>query len=72
VQAVVYARKDDAGARTMKHGVKSSATSAYGSNISLSNTYAYYETRQETDPNGGGAWTVAAVNAAKLLANVVS
>jgi hypothetical protein len=67
-----YARKDDAGARTMKHGVKSSATSAYGSNISLSNTYAYYETRQETDPNGGGAWTVAAVNAAKLLANVVS
>lgn len=63
----LWARKDDAGVRTIDGvarigGVNYDKGNAFG----LTSTYAPYENLWTTDPSTAAAWTVAGVNAAEL------
>lgn len=69
---VWYGRKTDAGTRTIKGSVKSGASTASGADTALATTYGYGRGQFDTDPNGGGAWTIAAVNAAEYGVEVVA
>lgn len=62
VDPIVYARKDDAGTRTITNHIKSGTTVVDGPNIALSTTYQYIDNIQQTDPNTSAAWTVTGVN----------
>lgn len=68
VQLKATAIKDDTGARTLQVCTKSGATvSNHGSALALSNTaYSSVFAALSTDPNGGGAWTKAAVDALQI------
>ena len=57
-----YARKDDAGARSIAQVVLSSSATEQSPPLSLGNTYQYWLDFVEVDPNTGTAWTAAAVN----------
>lgn len=68
VQAVVAARKVDAGNADLTVGIKSS--SAEGSTTTTLGEgaiYGHHRHAQDVDPNTGEEWTEAAFNAAKLL-----
>lgn len=66
VQIVDAALKDDAGARSIAHLVKSGATEVTSVAIPLSTDRKLYTTVQETDPATGAAWTQAGVNGAEF------
>jgi hypothetical protein len=57
-----YARKDDAGARSVNQVCLSGGTTETGAAISLGNTYNYYLDVIENDPNTSAAWTVTNFN----------
>jgi hypothetical protein len=57
-----YARKDDAGARTIAQVCLSSSTTEQSSNIALGASYQYYQDVLEMDPNTSAQWTVANFN----------
>lgn len=63
VQAVMLARKTDAGTRNAQLRVKSGGTEVGGVDTPLASTYQYQTRLDLTDPNTGVAWTQAAVNA---------
>jgi hypothetical protein len=61
------ASKSDAGAKTMSLRTKSGATDSAGSAgtaLAPGTSYTWSTSYFQTDPNGGGAWTGAALNAA--------
>lgn len=62
LQVSVRARKDDAGARSIRTRVKSGATEANGASNALNTTYQYFADIYPTDPATGAAWTDTAVN----------
>jgi hypothetical protein len=66
VQARMFAKKTDSGARSGQIRVKSGATEAGGADTVLSTSYTWLSRVGVTDPNTGAAWTAAAVNAAQL------
>jgi len=59
-----YARKDDAGTRMIAQVCISNGTVELSSNVSLNNTYTYFQDILENDPHTGSAWTVSNFNAA--------
>lgn len=61
----VHARKDDTGAKFIRHVCRSSASETEGASQALSTSYDWYGRMFETDPNGGIAWTITAINAAE-------
>lgn len=63
VQVSAFAEKTDAAARSIALQVKSGATTSDGSDYALAASYGKHERLLLTDPNGGGAWGAAAVNA---------
>lgn len=67
VKAKVAALKDDAGARSIKVGVRSGSTNGLSAAKSLGTSQAYHSHILETDPNTGSAWTPAAVDAVEAL-----
>lgn len=72
VQSSYFARKDDAGSRTVKSVVRSGAgAESNGASVSVSDTYVYYIDLHATEP-GGAAWTVAKVNDAQVGVEVVA
>ncbi len=60
-QSVLFARKTDAGTRSIKSVARLSATETDSADKGLSTTYLYYPDMRETKP-GGGVWTVTDVN----------
>lgn len=62
-------RKTDGGDGNIQLGLKSSATTGLGTDKPISTAYTYYQDVFDSDPNGGGAWSVAAVNALELQLN---
>ena len=66
VQATSYAQVSSNSVRSIKNAVKSGATVAVSASAALTTTATAVTTVQETDPNGGAAWTIAAVNAAEI------
>lgn len=65
VQTCLYARKDDAGTRTVAPVCRSGTTDYVGSNVNLGDTYAYLLSIRETDPDTAAAWTVSGFNSAE-------
>lgn len=65
VQVLPFARKDDAGVRSIVSVARVSATEVDGPAQALTTTYKYYADVRETKP-GGGAWTITDVNAAEF------
>lgn len=63
--------KDDAGARSIKVGVRSSSTDSVDAGTALSTAQIYYIKISETDPATATAWTESGVNAAQALFEVV-
>lgn len=70
VDAVVvwpYARKDDAGLRSIRAATKSGSTLGdNGSDLALNQQYAYFMGLFESDPNTSAAWTLANAEAAEF------
>jgi hypothetical protein len=73
IQLTYAARKDDAGARSVKSVVKVSGTSYFGSTNSLPDgNYAYFTDQWILNPNTGLNWTISGVNGAAYGYNMVS
>lgn len=69
VQAEHRSRKTDGGDGNIQVGLKSVATTGVGADRPITTAYTYYTDIFDNDPNGGGAWSVAAVNALQLQLN---
>lgn len=67
VKTKVAVQKDDAGARSLKVGVRSGTTNGLGSAVSLGTSYKYISNIHETDPNTGVAWTASGVDNVEAL-----
>lgn len=67
VQLNVAALKDDAGARGLKVGMRSSSTDSVDAGTALTTSQLYYQRVLETDPATTAAWTESGVNAAEAL-----
>ena len=65
VQAVPFARKTDAGTRSIKSVARLSATETDSADAVLMTTYRYFPDMRETKP-GGGAWSISDVNSAEF------
>lgn len=72
VAPVLYSRKTDAGTRVTRAVIKSNTDILNGPNKSETASYVVQQFIQETDPQGGGAWTAARVNAVQLGIEVVT
>lgn len=66
VQLSSHTAKDDAGARSFRHRVDSDSNVETGTDKALSTSFQTWYDMFVTDPDGGGAWTVAQLNAAKF------
>jgi hypothetical protein len=66
VQTLLYARKDDAGTRSVAPVVRTSSTDYVGTSQSLSASYQYLTEIFEIDPNAAAAWTISTVNSAEF------
>lgn len=71
VQVNARVRKDGAGVSKYKIGLRSDATTAYSPNKAPAVAYTTQFFVAEHDPNGGGAWTKASVEAAKIGIEIV-
>lgn len=72
VQILPYARKTDAGARSIKSIARlSGGTEEDGTERALLTTYQYFADIRETKP-GGGAWSIADVNGAEFGVKVTT
>lgn len=67
VRVKVAAAKDDAGARSLKVGVRSGAVDSLSAAKALSTSQLYYSNIHEVDPATGLAWSPSAVNALEAL-----
>lgn len=65
VQVLPYARKTDAGTRSIKSVARLSGTEEDSADKTLSTSYAYLKDIRETKP-GGGAWSISDVNSAEF------
>jgi hypothetical protein len=75
INAVIHrtlARKDDAGARSIKQICESGATEELSATYALGSSYSYYDDILETDPNTAAAWTAANFNAATFGVKEIS
>lgn len=71
VQTNTHANKDDAGARSIRHVVKSASAVELSSDIALGATLLDYAAMFHKDPNTAAAWTEAGFNAAEFGFEVV-
>lgn len=71
VQILSYARKTDAGTRSIATIARHSGTEVDSSNFTLSTSYAYFRDIRETKP-GGGAWSISDVNGAEFGVKVTA
>jgi len=71
VQPNLYARKTDAGTRSIASVARLSGTEVDSAAAALSTSYLYYRDIRETKP-GGGAWSIADVNNAEFGVKVVA
>jgi hypothetical protein len=65
VQLLPYARKTDAGVRSIKTVARHSATEEDSADLTLSTSYQYFEDIRTTKP-GGGTWSISDVNGAEF------
>lgn len=70
VQVLGAVLKDDAGARSIKVGVRSSSTDSVSAAQAVTTSQFYYNNIHETNPATAVAWTESGVNAAEALFEV--
>ena len=63
LQVLAYARKDDAGTRTLAPVLKTGGVEHDGTAVGLGTSYTYLRQLWETNPGTGLPWTIADVNA---------
>jgi hypothetical protein len=66
VQVSSYAHNGDTGTISFRNVARSGGNESTGQSNSVITTWTGYEDVFETDPNGGGNWTIAAVNSAEF------
>jgi len=66
VQPKLRVRKEDAGTRILNATIRSNVTEVDSGDISLSTDWQWKRAIYENDPDGGGAWDEAAVNAMEV------
>jgi hypothetical protein len=67
IQTVLFARKDDAGSRSIAPAIKTGATTAVGDDFALAASYIYDLQIFETNPaNSNAAWTISDVNSSEF------
>lgn len=66
VDLFMYALRTDLAAREIRATMKSNATFASSANLVLASTNQQIRKLQLTNPDGGGAWSTAALNALKI------
>lgn len=62
VQVLIYARKNDAGTRTIAPVVREGGTDYVGTSQALSTSYVYLSQIYEADPATSAAWTISGIN----------
>lgn len=67
-----FMKKTDAGDRTARNVLKSSATLVTGDTVGLGAGYAAFSTMVNTNPATGAAWTAATVTASEFGAEIVA
>lgn len=72
VQVCPFARKDDAGSRTIAPTFRIGVTTYSGAGSSIGNTYTYWPYIQETNPATAGYWNISDVNDAEFGIKLVS
>jgi len=71
-QVTVFARKDDVGGRTGRAFLRSGLVDDPGPTDIIADSYIVTRSLHEVDPNGGGAWNKAAIDAAEIGYELVS
>jgi hypothetical protein len=66
VQFLTYDRKTDAGARTLRHVVRTNSNDYESANITQLDTYLYNITERDVNPNTSAAWTESQVNGMEI------
>jgi hypothetical protein len=69
VMAITRSRKTDGGDGQLQVSLVSGASTGDGSNRTITTAYTYWTDLWETDPQGGGVWTKARVDALVLKLN---
>lgn len=72
LQLLYFARKDDAGTRTVKGKIRSNVTDSDGANTNLSTSYIYYRDIFELNPDTSTAWTPTTINAVECGVEIVA
>lgn len=72
VQVMAFARKDDAGTRTLAPVIKTGGVEYDGTTVGLGMTYAYLRDLWERNPQTAVPWTIADVNALQAGVKVVA
>lgn len=72
VQAVMFARKDDATARTIRHYIKEGGTTTNGTTRAMGSSFGMFTDLYATNPRTAAAWSAAEVNATQLGLDVVT
>jgi hypothetical protein len=72
VEVMAVTRKDDGTARTFAATLRSDATDVDSATYTQTTSYDYVELYRDTDPDGGVAWTKAAVDALQAGVKVVT
>jgi len=71
-QVTAFARKDDVGGRTGRAFLRSGLVDDPGPTDIIADSYIVTRGLHEVDPNGGGAWSKAAIDAAEIGYELVS
>ena len=72
VQALLCARKDDAGTRQIAQVIKPDATNHVGTTRELADNYTYYRELWENNPDTTNPWTISEINSLKAGVKMVS
>lgn len=72
VQTNLFARKDDAGTRSIAPVMRSGTTDYVGSTVNLADAYAYLTSIREVDPDTSAAFTISGFNAAEVGAKLIA
>lgn len=66
IQVLANARKDDAGARTIRNMLRSGGADSFGANQAIGNSYFYYRDVYDASPFTAAAFTTAEIDAAEF------
>jgi hypothetical protein len=72
VQVMAYARKDDAGSRSIAPVYRPASTDYDGATVTVGDSYTYYREITEVSPETSAAWTIAEVNGAEFGVKLIA